>query len=160
MGYQAESATWRNAFLYGAQELRHGVFQMPTRAAMSADMLGGLSTDVFFDALAIRLDPAKAAGQSMVINWRFTDRDETLALTLKHCTLTHRLAEWSNAAAASVTTTRSTLDELMLGRTTPQQAVASGALKIEGDPSRLAVLFAMFDPPNSLMFNVITPAGA
>src|SRR5262245_13966948 len=160
MGYQAESATWRNAFLYGAQGLRHGLFQMPTRARSSADLVEGLSTDVFFDALAIRLDPAKATGQSMVINWRFTDRDETLALTLKHCTLTHRLAEWSKAAAASVTTTRSTLDELMLGRTTPQQAVASGALKIEGDPSRLAVLFAMFDPPNSLMFNVMTPAGA
>src|SRR5204862_3251178 len=31
MGYQAESATWRNAFLYGAQELRHGVFKMPAR---------------------------------------------------------------------------------------------------------------------------------
>ena len=35
MGYQAESATWRNAFLYGAQELRHGVFQMPARASMA-----------------------------------------------------------------------------------------------------------------------------
>src|SRR5260221_9458569 len=64
MGYQAESATWRNAFLYGAQELRHGVFKMSSRAAMSADLLAGLSTDVLFDALAIRLDPAKAAGQS------------------------------------------------------------------------------------------------
>ena len=31
--------------------------------------------------MAIRLDPAKAAGQSMVINWQFTDRDEKLALT-------------------------------------------------------------------------------
>ena len=38
--------------------------------------------------MAIRLDPAKAAGQAMVLNWHFTDRDEKLALTLKHCTLT------------------------------------------------------------------------
>ena len=88
MGYQAESATWRNAFLYGAMELRHGVFQVPPRPAMSADTLAGLSTDVFFDALAIRLDPAKAAGQSFVLNWRFTDRDEKLTLCLKHGTLT------------------------------------------------------------------------
>ena len=43
MGYQAESATWRNAFLYGAQELRHGVFQLPVRIAIGADTLAGLS---------------------------------------------------------------------------------------------------------------------
>ena len=43
MGYQAESATWRNAFLYGAQELRHGVFKMPARINLSADTLAGLS---------------------------------------------------------------------------------------------------------------------
>ena len=76
MGYQAESATWRNAFLYGAQELRHGVFKMPARgAACRPTRLAGLSTDIFFDVLAIRLDPAKAAGQAMVINWHFTDRE-------------------------------------------------------------------------------------
>ena len=55
---------------------------------MGADTLAGLATDVFFDLMAIRLDPAKAAGQSMVLNWHFTDRAEKLVLTLKHCTLT------------------------------------------------------------------------
>ena len=99
MGYQAESATWRNAFLYGAQELRHGVFPLPARIAIGADTLAGLTNDVFFDMMAIRLDPAKAAGRSMVINWHFTDRDEKLALTLSNCTLSHRLGAWSDAAA-------------------------------------------------------------
>ena len=80
MGYQAESATWRNAFLYAALELRHGVFQIPARSSYSADMLAGLSTDSFFDMLAIRLDPAKATDQSMRINWHFTDRDEKLGI--------------------------------------------------------------------------------
>jgi alkyl sulfatase BDS1-like metallo-beta-lactamase superfamily hydrolase len=160
MGYQAESATWRNAFLYGAQELRHGVFPLPARVGLSADTLAGLTSDIFFDMLAIRLDPAKAAGQSMAINWRFTDRHEKLALTLKHCTLTHRLGEWCEAAVASITTTRRTLDEIVLGRTTAAEALASGALKIEGDASRLAALFAMFDSPAGMMFDILTPAGA
>jgi alkyl sulfatase BDS1-like metallo-beta-lactamase superfamily hydrolase len=160
MGYQAESATWRNAFLYGAQELRHGVFPLPVRIGISADTLAGVTSDVFFDMLAIRLDPAKAAGQSMVVNWHFTDRDEKLALTLKHCTLTHRLGEWSEAATASVTTTRRTLDEIVLGRTTAPQALASGTLRVEGDASRLAVLLGMLDPPSGLMFDILTPSGA
>src|SRR6185437_3115896 len=91
MGYQAESATWRNAFLYGAQELRHGVVELPSRGLLSADTLAGLGSDILFDMMAIRLDPAKAAGQATVINWHFTDHGEKLALTLKHCTLSHRL---------------------------------------------------------------------
>jgi alkyl sulfatase BDS1-like metallo-beta-lactamase superfamily hydrolase len=160
MGYQAESATWRNALLYGAQELRHGVFPLPARSALSADMLAGLSSDIFFDMVAIRLDPTKAAGQSMVVNWHFTDRGEILALTLKHCTLSHRLGEWSDAAVASITTTRGTLDDVMLGKTTIPQALDSGALKVDGDAARLAALFAMLDHPPGLMFDVLTPGGA
>ena len=157
MGYQAESATWRNAFLYGAQELRHGVFKMPTRAAMSADTLAGLSTDVFFDALAIRLNPAKAAGHDFAVNWRFTDRDDALVLTLKHCTITHRMGEQSEQAAASVTTTRAVLDLLVLHKLTAQEAFASGALRVEGDASRFALLFALLDEPGSIMFDILTP---
>ena len=99
----------------------------------SADTLAGLSTDVFFDALEIRLDPAKAAGQSFVLNWRFTDRAEEMTLTLKHCTLTHRMAERADKPAASVTTTRATLDALLLSKTTAPEALQSGALKIEGE---------------------------
>ncbi|HTB38291.1 MAG TPA: alkyl sulfatase dimerization domain-containing protein [Reyranella sp.] len=157
MGYQAESATWRNAFLYGAQELRHGVFPLPARIAMGADTLAGLTNDVFFDMMAIRLDPAKAAGRSMVINWHFTDRKETLALTLRNCTLSHRLGAWSDAADTSITTTRGTLDAIVLGKLTAPDARASGALKVEGDPSCLAALFAMFEPPAGLMFDILTP---
>jgi alkyl sulfatase BDS1-like metallo-beta-lactamase superfamily hydrolase len=157
MGYQAESATWRNAFLYGAQELRHGVFPLPARISMGADTLAGLTSDVFFDMMAIRLDPAKAAGRSIVINWHFTDRNERLALTLKNCTLSHRLGEWSDAAAASITTTRGTLDAIVLGKLAMPDVRASGALKIGGDPSQLAVLFAMFEQPAGLMFDILTP---
>ena len=157
MGYQAESATWRNAFLYGAQELRHGVFQIPARATMGADTLAGLATDVFFDLMAIRLDAARAVGQSMILNWHFTDRAEKLVLTLKHCTLTHRLGEWSDAASTSIVTTRAMLDSTVLRKTTPPDAIASGALRIEGDPSRLAALFGMLEQPAGFMFDILTP---
>jgi alkyl sulfatase BDS1-like metallo-beta-lactamase superfamily hydrolase len=157
MGYQSESATWRNAFLYGAQELRHGVFQMPARPAMSADTLAGLSTEILFDALAIRLDPVKAAGQAFVVNWRFTDRNETLALTLKHCTLSHRLGAQATAAAATITTTRVTLDAIIMRKTTVNDAVSASALKVEGELGKLALLFGMLDPPPAMMFEILTP---
>jgi alkyl sulfatase BDS1-like metallo-beta-lactamase superfamily hydrolase len=157
MGYQAESATWRNAFLYGAMELRHGVAKLPSRTPLSADMLAGLSTDIFFDAMAIRLDPSRVAGQAMTINWRFTDRHERLLLTLKHCTLTHRPGEQSSSANASITTTRAVMDAIVLGKTTMQEAMATGSLTVEGDATRLAVLFGALDQAAGMMFDVLTP---
>ncbi len=157
MGYQAESATWRNAFLYGAQELRHGVFQMPSRPGVAADTLAGLSTDVFFDLMAIRLDPARAAGQSIVVNWTFTDRDETFALTLKHCTLTHRAGAHVEKADANVTTTRATMDRIALGKLAIPAAIQDGAFKVEGDFARLAALYGMLDTPGAIMFDILTP---
>ncbi|TBR26720.1 MAG: MBL fold metallo-hydrolase, partial [Reyranella sp.] len=157
MGYQAESATWRNAFLYGAQELRHGVFQMPVRPGMGADTLAGLTSDVFFDLMAIRLDAKKAAGQSLVVNWRFTDRSETLVLTLKHSTLTHRMGEVAANADVSVTTTRATMDHIVMRKLTIPDALASGALKLEGEIPKLGALFAMMDPPAGMMFEILTP---
>ena len=79
MGYQAESATWRNAYLYGAQELRHGVCQLPPRPMLSPDMLAALTTDTLFDFIAVRLDPQRVAGRSFTINWNFEDSGERLA---------------------------------------------------------------------------------
>jgi alkyl sulfatase BDS1-like metallo-beta-lactamase superfamily hydrolase len=157
MGYQAESATWRNAFLYGAQELRHGVFQVPARPLLGGDTLAGLSTDIFFDALAIRVDPAKAAGKSFVLNWSFTDRNEALAQTLKHCTMSHRMGEQAPNAAATVITTRATLDAIVLRKLLAPDAMASGAIKVEGDLGVLTQLFAMLDQPGGLMFDILTP---
>lgn len=156
MGYQAESATWRNAFLYGAMELRHGVLKLPARGP-SMETLAGLSSDVLFDAMAIRIDPAKAAGKAFTINWSFTDRDERLTTTLKHSTLTHRVGVRSAKAQVSVVTTRATFDGLIARKLQPAEAVGSGALRFEGDASCLVQLFAVLDQPNDPMFEILTP---
>ncbi len=156
MGYQAESATWRNAFLYGAMELRHGVLKLPVRGP-SMETLAGLSSDVLFDAMAIRIDPVKAAGKAFTINWSFTDRDERLTTTLKHSTLTHRVGERSDAAQVSVVTTRATFDALIARKLQPAEALGSGALRVEGDASCLVQLFGVLDQPSDPMFEILTP---
>src|SRR5215475_13515520 len=40
LGYQAEAATWRNAYLMGAMELRNGVTRLPP-GALARDMIKG-----------------------------------------------------------------------------------------------------------------------
>ena len=36
-------------------------------------------------------------------------------------------------------------------------ALASGALKLEGEIPKLGALFAMMDPPSGIMFEILTP---
>jgi alkyl sulfatase BDS1-like metallo-beta-lactamase superfamily hydrolase len=91
-----------------------------------------------------------------VINWRFTDTGETLALNLENATLSHVMGKQAPSAAASVTTTRETLDALALKRTTPAEAIQSGTFAVTGDWQVLPQLFAMLDD-FEMMFEILTP---
>ncbi|HJM93555.1 MAG TPA: alkyl sulfatase dimerization domain-containing protein, partial [Alphaproteobacteria bacterium] len=109
LGYQAESATWRNAYLYGAQELRHGLAKLPPRRMISPDMLTALSGGALFDFMAVRLNGAKAAGLRWRINWHLSDIDERLMMNLQNCTMTYMPGEVADDAAASVRVSREVL---------------------------------------------------
>ena len=63
LGYQSEAATWRNAYLLGALELRNGVGPQPP-ALVNAELLKGISIDLAFDFLGVRLNAAKAEGKT------------------------------------------------------------------------------------------------
>ncbi|MBI2219126.1 MAG: MBL fold metallo-hydrolase, partial [Candidatus Rokubacteria bacterium] len=116
LGYQAESATWRNAYLYGAQELRQGVAKLPPRPVLSPDLLAAVTTETVFDLVAVRLNPERAADHRMRINWSFTDTGERAVLNLEHATLTYTLGKTATGARASITTTRRTLDAIAVRR--------------------------------------------
>jgi alkyl sulfatase BDS1-like metallo-beta-lactamase superfamily hydrolase len=82
LGYQSEAATWRNAYLLGALELRNGVGPQPP-ALVNAELLKGISIDLAFDFLGVRLNAAKAEGKKIVINWTFTDLNQTYVMNLR-----------------------------------------------------------------------------
>jgi alkyl sulfatase BDS1-like metallo-beta-lactamase superfamily hydrolase len=155
LGYQAESATWRNAYLYGAQELRHGVAALPPRPPLSPDLLEAVTTSTLFDSMAVRLDPAKVGDRRFVINWQFTDSGEQAVLTLQNSTLTHMMAKRAPDAQASVTMTRAVLVALNLRRMTAALAIEAGDATIEGDGEILAALFDMMDD-FEMMFHIVT----
>jgi alkyl sulfatase BDS1-like metallo-beta-lactamase superfamily hydrolase len=159
LGYQAESATWRNAYLTGARELRRGVAQLAPRSMLSPELLTAVNTSTLFDFIAVRLDPARVEGRSFVINWVLEDTGERVAQTLEHSTLTQRMDRVEPAAAASVTTPRATLVDLILRRKYVAQAVSDGVLGVKGDVALLEALFAMLDD-FALMFEVVAPRKA
>jgi alkyl sulfatase BDS1-like metallo-beta-lactamase superfamily hydrolase len=156
LGYAAESATWRNAYLFGAQELRQGMPKAPPRPAMPRETLAALRTEQLWDVLGVRLNGPKAEGKHIVLNWRFTDTNETFVLNLENCALTFAAGAQAATADASFTLARGALDEVIAKQTTFPEAVTSGKIKFTGDPMRLGELMALMDEfPR--MFEIVEP---
>jgi alkyl sulfatase BDS1-like metallo-beta-lactamase superfamily hydrolase len=157
LGYQAQSGTWRSAYLQGALELRQGLPAATGVRAASPDMIRTLPLRQFFDYLAIRLDGEKAEGRRIVLNWRFTDTDQRFLMNLENSALTTLEGAEAPAADATVTLTRATLDRISLQQLTFPQAVADGQVQVAGPrPAALGELLGMLETFPA-MFNVIEP---
>lgn len=145
LGYQSEAGTWRNAYLLGAADLRNGVPPAPGGSTTNAEQLKGVSIDLAFDFLGVRLNAAKAEGKHIVINWTFTDNNETYVMNLENSALTHRAGKLSEAADASVKLTRAALDAITLKQRSFLGSIATGDVSISGNPLKLRELFGMLD---------------
>ena len=156
LGYAAESSTWRNAYLFGAQELRQGMPKTPPRPPMPRETLAALRTEQLWDVLGVRLNGPKAEGKHIVLNWSFTDTGETFVLNLENSALTYTEGVQADSADASFTLARSTLDEVIAKQTSFPEAVAAGKIKVAGNPLWLAELMGLMDEfPR--MFEIVEP---
>jgi alkyl sulfatase BDS1-like metallo-beta-lactamase superfamily hydrolase len=156
LGYQAESATWRNAYLLGAYELRTGRIAAPRTIRATADIVREITLDLFFDFLGVRLNAAKAEGRTISINWRFPDTGQQYALTLDNCAITYLADRQAANADATVTLERGTLNRLILSELSLSDAMQQGLLAIAGRAAKLAELFGLLDD-FTLGFEVIEP---
>src|SRR5215472_8795824 len=136
LGYAAESATWRNAYLLGALELRRTALSAIARAPVSPDVVRAMSLDHFFDYLGRRY-----------------------ALNLENSALTYLADRRSERADATVTLARPALDRLVLRELAFDDALAGGLVVIDGDAGRVRQLFGILDD-FTLMFEVVEPKRA
>lgn len=160
MGYQAESATWRNAYLLGATELRAcgNDASKPVNLPISPDVLAILPLDSFLDYLAIRLNGPRAQTLRVRIDWLLEDPTEPQAqrITLSNGTLCHRPGRHATRADVVVRCTRQELATISSGRTALAAALDNGSLHTEGDLGAFRALIEALDEFNP-MFNVIEP---
>jgi len=156
LGYAAESSTWRNAYLFGAQELRHGMPKTPPRSPMPRETLAALRTEQLWDVLGIRLNGPKAEGKRIVLNWSFSDTGESFVLNLENSALTYTEGVQADNAGASFTLARSTLDEVIAKQTGFREAIDAEKVKVSGDPAKLTELMSLMDEfPR--MFEIVEP---
>jgi alkyl sulfatase BDS1-like metallo-beta-lactamase superfamily hydrolase len=143
LGFQAESATWRNAYLLGAHEYRAGPPE-PTAQAGQA-MLSALPNELLFDLLAMRVVASRAGGLRFDIAWHFTDSGEHWLCSLSNGALSSIRTEVAPPADLSIATDRKTLDAILVQKLAPMQAIAGGAFKPSGNAALLSQFFGLMD---------------
>jgi len=159
LGYQAESATWRNSYILGAHELRNAsAAGTPRGVSISPDVVAVLPLGSFLEYLAIRVDGKKAEQLSAKFDWRLVSGKQVDAqrLTLSNGALNHLPGSHGPAADAVIEMTRQELARASAGRAALLAALDGGGIRVAGD-TRLFRAFVEtldeFDP----MFNVVEP---
>ena len=157
LGYQSESAIWRNYLLTGALELREGVQETRDVIAAGGDVARHLPVEMVFDAMGSRLNGPRAVGKVLVVNWDFTDIGEQWVMTVENAALSTVSGRLDDDADVTIRLTRGALDALILGG--PGAAAAKylkREIKLSGNRRKLGDLLSLFDEPEA-RFDVVTP---
>jgi alkyl sulfatase BDS1-like metallo-beta-lactamase superfamily hydrolase len=148
LGYQSESATFRNAFLMGAQELRGGT--MPSLPATRHGYLDAMTVGQFFDTIGVRLRAEAVGGQSTAINFTVTDAGSTTAgedwvLRLSNRAL-HAVAGTHDAdAALTVRLSKARLFAMAEQQPDLTDDVTAGTVTTSGDLGAALTIFGNLD---------------
>jgi alkyl sulfatase BDS1-like metallo-beta-lactamase superfamily hydrolase len=158
LGYRAESGVWRSVYLTGASELRHGTPDsggLETRFA--GDILARIPLELFFGAMATRVNGPKAAEQDpLTLNFVFTDVGESYVLNLENAVLHHWKRDADPAAAATVKLTRDMFVKLGTGQVGLRDFIFSDELDVDGSRTALLSFFRLLDRPDP-NFAIVTP---
>ncbi len=156
LGYQAESAVWRDVYLSGAYELRNGAPDKGGDFSRFRNILKQTSIPHFFDSMAVRLNALEAEGKRITVIISFTDRDQSYELALENAVLHHRKSGPDSRADATLRLTHDLFIRMLTGQADLKTTFSSGDLEIEGDPAEFARFFSLFDRPSG-RFNIVTP---
>ena len=156
LGYQSESAIWRNAYLQGAYELRNGVKAGSGARIVSPDLIAAMPTSLYFDYLGVNLDPSRANKEKMVLQWKFEDSGESYVVNVENATLTYLPGSSQATPDATVALDRGVLDDLMMRKTTFDEALRSARIKVTGNEGKFVAFTKLFDTATP-GFNMIEP---
>lgn len=156
MGYQAESAGWRNSYLSGAWELRNGVSKNAASTQAGPDMIQAMSSEMLFNLLGVKLNIAKALNKAFKINIIIPDRQEKFALELKNSHLNNIQAQQFEDPIVTVTINRRDLDQVLMKTKTFKQLIANNQITFDGDANAFFGLMQMMED-FPFWFNIATP---
>ena len=150
LGYQSESATWRNSYLLAARELRQGKPKAQSRVSGAQQgVVALLPMTHVLDQLAIRIKGPAVAHLQARIDWLLLDEGSEHRLTLSHGALSHRPGRHGAAATATLRCRRAALSRALASADGLADAIDDGSIEVSGDVALVRALFGdldRFDP--------------
>ena len=156
LGYQAESSTFRNAYLNAAQELRLGPPPNAGQPVRARGILSAMTVEQVLDAMSIRMQSEALGGITTLLGLRFSDVDEPWVIGVSNRTLFYRPYDAPSSADAIVSLSRTLLIELMSGERRIEDVIRDGLITVEGEVQAVIETFAHLDTFIS-GFNVVEP---
>ncbi len=157
LGYQSESAPWRDVYLTGAYELRHGGPEKGMDISLMEEVLKQTPIPSFLDSMAVRLKGEDAAGKELTVKIIFTDLGESYTLSLKNSVLHHGKSKNTDPfPSAVIKITHDLFIRMALGKAGIKETILSDELKVEGSKLDLIRFFTLFEKPKGI-FNIVTP---
>lgn len=156
LGYQAESAPWRDFYLTGAYELRHGGPDKGINPAIMKNVLAKTPVQNFFESMAVRLKGDKASGEKLAIKISFSDLDEHYLLNINNAVMHHEKVEKNMPADATLTLTHPLFIDLLIGRANLKNTLLGDDLSVDGSTLDLINFFSLLDLPKGT-FSIVTP---
>ena len=154
LGYQSESAIWRNIYLTGARELRRAkadaVAQTGPNYLMRATPL-----ENFLDLLATTVIPEKAGANRLAFNLVDTGAGEHFAVTLENAVMVIEKGHCI-AGAPTLSGPKPLLLGILFGQAPLDAMVAAGQARLEGDAAPIKLLSTLIEMPR-LDFNIVEP---
>ena len=156
LGYQAESGPWRNFYLTAAFELREGVSPQQSIESASPDVVAGMTSEMLFDFMAVRMNGPEAADSALVLEIAFTDRGERWVLEVANGVLHYREGERHPDPDLVLELSRVDFIGMVGGGDGLPTLLLEDRIEFSGNPlalARFASLFDAFDPS----FEIIRP---
>ena len=145
MGYMAESASWRNSYLSGADELRTGPPKKGLDRSYLVEMLKQTPVERLLEAMAAGLDGPAAEGKNLKINLVMTDTRQSFVLWIENAVLHFRQSVPATDANATLILTKGMFVKMMTGTAGVTEMLFSNDLKVGGSRVDLVRFFTLLD---------------
>ncbi len=155
LGYRSESGPWRDFYLTGAHELRHGATRIGGSMATSIDVLRAMTTEMLVDLIGVRLNGDRVGGRVIVINLTISDRDEIGVVGIEHGALHFTAGRHDANSHVAITATHLAWARIASGLVTPD-ALDATELTIAGDRPLFDDVLTMLDTFDA-SFAIVTP---
>lgn len=156
LAYQAESAPWRDFYLSGAFELRHGGPEKGISPATMKHVLVHTPIEKFFDSMAVNLNGPGAEGKQLTIELFFSDLNKRYVLSLENSVLRYREVMAPEEADAKLSITHEIFVNLLVGDAGAKEILTSEDVSVDGSILDLVSFFSLIEKQEGV-FNIVTP---